>query len=96
MAGAGRRSSLIPRRAEVVQRFELPRLAHFHRELEPQAQLAHFDGLVYEIEIGNGQMNGFFEVGLELSVPGTYDPPSNRLYVPASHTRIYVLAEHHC
>jgi hypothetical protein len=49
------------------------------------------DGKIYEIEIGDGRIHGFYDVGLELTVPGTFDPTSNRLFVPASHSRIYVL-----
>src|SRR5262249_12261976 len=49
------------------------------------------DGKVYEIDVATGTLHGFYDTGLELTVPGAFDPVSSRLFVPASHSRIYVL-----
>src|SRR5262249_47964545 len=46
---------------------------------------------IYEIEVTDGRVHGVYDVGLELTEQGTFDASSNRLYIPASHTRIYVL-----
>jgi outer membrane protein assembly factor BamB len=56
--------------------------------------LAYFpteDGRVHVIEPLLGRLTGVYETGQSLTVPGAYDPISQRLFLPASQRRILVL-----
>lgn len=57
----------------------------------PVAYLPTEDGKVHVIEPLLGRLIGVYETGQALTVPGSYDPITQRLYLPASHRRILVL-----
>ncbi len=49
------------------------------------------DGKLHEISTTSGRLEGHFETGQPLTLPGVYDPSSQRLYIPADKKRIYIL-----
>lgn len=57
----------------------------------PIAYLPTENGKVYAIEPLMGRLLGVYETGQPLTVPGSYDPITQRLFLPASHRRILVL-----
>jgi outer membrane protein assembly factor BamB len=57
----------------------------------PTAYLPTEDGKIHVIEPLGGRLIGVYETGQNLTVPGAFDPISQRLFVPAAHRRILVL-----
>ncbi|MCS6976875.1 MAG: PQQ-binding-like beta-propeller repeat protein [Gemmatales bacterium] len=57
----------------------------------PIAYLPTQNGKVYVVEPLMGRLLGVYETGQPLTVPGSYDPITQRLFLPAAHRRILVL-----
>ncbi len=49
------------------------------------------DGKLHDIDTSAGRLEGRFEMGQPLTLPGTFDAGSQRLFVPADKKRLYIL-----
>ncbi len=56
-----------------------------------RAYLPTMDGRLSIVDLANGRLLGYFELGYPLPYKPLHDPKHNRLYVPAESKRIFVL-----
>jgi outer membrane protein assembly factor BamB len=59
--------------------------------VDQRAYLATYDGKVHEIELVEGKLLGTFDLGQRLTLGGTLEPGSKRIYFPADEGCVYVI-----